>query len=119
MDFLKESEDPYNTADETAILRQLDSLEKQSHAGALFEDLRRHPAWMKVEEYMKNQIEESQNKIFSDPEGDHRKVIFQIQGIVKLRNWIHSQSLAGQIASKAIAEHFKAVAAERRSLGME
>lgn len=119
MDFLKLSEDPYNSDEETKILKQLDSLEKQSHAGALFEDLRRHPAWQKVEEYMKNQIEESQNKIFSDPEGDHRKVIFQIQGIVKLRNWINAQSLAGQIASRAIAEHFKAVSDEKRSLGIE
>lgn len=119
MDFGEMAKDPYNSSDETKILQQLESLEKQSHAGALFEDLRRHPAWQKVEEYMKNQIEESQNKIFSDPEGDHRKVIFQIQGIVKLRNWIHAQSLAGQIASRAISEHFKAIEDEKRSLGIE
>lgn len=119
MDFKEMAADPYNLPEEKKILNQLDSLEKQAHAGALFEDLRRHPAWQKIEEYMKNQIEESQNKIFADPEGDHRKVIFQIQGIVKLRNWIHSQSLAGQIASRAIAEHFKAVQEEKRSLGIE
>lgn len=119
MDFAEMSKDPYNTTDETKILQQLDGLEKQAHVGALFEDLRRHPAWHKVEEYMNSQIEEAQKKVFSDPDGDHRKVIFQIQGIVKLRNWINAQSLAGQIASKAIAEHFKAVAEERRSLGIE
>lgn len=119
MDFAKEAEDPYNTPDETSILRQLDVLERQAHAGALFEDLRRHPAWMKVEEYMKNFIDEHQKKVFSDPDGDHRKIIFQVQGMVKLRNWIYAQSLAGQIASKAIATHFKSVDEEKRAMGLE
>jgi len=119
MDFAEMAKDPYNLPDEAKILQQLDSLEKQAHTGALFEDLRRHPAWQKIEEYMKNAIEESQRTIFNDADGDHRKVIFQIQGMVKLRNWIHAQSLAGQIASKAIQEHFKAVEDDRRSLGIE
>jgi hypothetical protein len=118
MDFQEMAKDPYNLPEETKILQQLDSLERQAHAGALFEDLRRHPAWQKVEEYMKNYIEESQKKIFQDADGDHRKAIFQVQGMVQLRNWIHGQSLAGQIASRAIAEHFKAVAEEKRSLGI-
>ncbi len=118
MDFQKEAQDPYNTQDETQILTQLDVLEKQAHAGALFEDLRRHPAWQKIEEYMKNYIDESQKKIFSDPDGDHRKAIFQVQGMIKLRNWIHGQSLAGQIASRAIQEHFKAVEADKQQLGL-
>lgn len=119
MDFNEMSKDPYNSTEETKILKQLDSLERQAHVGALFEDLRRHPAWMKVEEYMNNQIEQSQRAIFQDPDGDHRKAIFKIQGMVLLRNWINGQSLAGQIASKAIAEHFKAVDDEKRSLGIE
>ncbi len=119
MDFKKESENEWNQPEETKILKQLDILERQAHAGALFEDLRRHPAWQKIEEYMKNSIEESQKLIFSDPDGDHRKAIFQIQGMVKLRNWIHGQSLAGQIASRAIQEHFKAVEEDKRSLGIE
>lgn len=119
MDFAKEAEDPYNTDEEKKILLQLDNFERQAHAGALFEDLRRHPAWQKVEEYMKAQIEESQKTIFSDPDGDHRKVIFQIQGIVKLRNWINAQVMAGNIASRGIAEHFKAVQQEKEQLGIE
>lgn len=119
MDFAKEAADPYNTSEETKILHQLDSLERQAHVGALFEDLRRHPAWQKVEEYMNNQIEQGQKTIFSDPDGDHRKAIFKVQGIIMLRNWINAQSLAGQIASRAIAEHFKAVQDEKQSLGIE
>jgi hypothetical protein len=119
MDFGELAKDPYNLREETNILNQLDSLERQAHAGALFEDLRRHPAWQKIEEYMKNSIEESQKTIFSDPDGDHRKAIFQVQGMVKLRNWIHAQSLAGQIASRAIAEHFKAVQEEKDALGLQ
>ena len=119
MDFEKEAADPYNSDDETKILLQLANFEKQAHAGALFEDLRRHPAWTKIEEYMKNQIEESQKVIFNDPDGDHKKVIFQIQGMIKVRNWIYAQCLAGQIASKGIQEHFKAVENDKRSLGIE
>ena len=119
MDFEKEAEDPYNSDEEKKILLQLANYEKQSHAGALFEDLRRHPAWVKLEEYMKNQIEESQKTIFGDPDGDHRKVIFQIQGMIKIRNWVYAQCLAGQIASKGIQDHFRAVEAEKRSLGIE
>lgn len=119
MDFAEMAKDPYNTDDETKILKSLESFEKQAHSGALFEDLKRHPAWQKVEEYMKNQIEESQTKVFSDPDGDHRKIIFQIQGIVKLRNWVNAQILAGNIAARGITEHFKAVQAEREHLGMQ
>ena len=119
MDFKAMAEDPYNLPEETKILKQLDVLERQAHSGALFEDLRRHPAWQKIEEYMKNSIEESQKTIFSDPDGDHRKAIFQVQGMIKLSNWIHAQSLAGQIASRAISEHFKAVQEEKDSLGMQ
>lgn len=119
MDYLKEAEDPYNTDDEKKTLLALDSLERQAHAGALFEDLRRHPAWQKVEEYMRNFMTESQNKVFADPDGDHRKVVFQVQGMIKLRNWIFAQSLAGQLASKGIADHFKAVEEEKRSMGIE
>lgn len=118
MDFNELSKDPYNTPDETHILKQLDSLEKQAHTGALFEDLRRHPAWQKIEEYMKNYMEENQKKIFSDPDGDHRQAIFRVQGMIMLRNWIHGQSLAGQIASRAIAKHFDEVRAERENLGL-
>jgi hypothetical protein len=117
MDFKAMAEDPYNLPEETKILKQLDNLEKQAHSGALFEDLHRHPAWQKIEEYMKNQIEESQKVIFGDPDGDHRKAIFQIQGMVKLRNWINAQRLAGQIASKAIQVHFKEVEAEKNMMG--
>lgn len=119
MDYLKAAEDPYNSEEEVKILRQLDGLEKQAHAGALFEDLKRHPAWHKVEEYMTNFITESQNTVFSDPDGDHKKIIFQVQGMVRLRNWINGQSLAGQIASRAINEYFKAVDEDKRSLGIE
>jgi hypothetical protein len=118
MDFEAAAKDEYNLPEETKILEQLANLEKQTHAGALFEDLRRHPAWQKIEEYMKNYIEESQKKIFSDPDGDHRKAIFQVQGMILLRNWIHGQSLAGQIASRAIQEHFKAVQEEKQQLGI-
>lgn len=119
MDFNEMAKDPYNTDEETKILKALDGFERQAHAGALFEDLKRHPAWQKVEEYMTNQIEESQKTVFSDPDGDHRKVIFQIQGIVKLRNWINAQIMAGNLAAKGISEHFKAVEDEKRSLGIE
>lgn len=113
------AQDPYNSADETRILYQLDSLEKQAHTGAIFEDLRRHPAWHKVEEYMNNTIQEGQKAIFNDADGDHRKAIFQVQGMVKLRNWINAQALAGQIASRAISEHFKSVQSEKEQLGIE
>ena len=119
MDFAAEAKNEWNTQEETHILKQLDVLEKQAHAGALFEDLKRHPAWQKIEEYMKHSIEDAQKRIFSDPDGDHRKAIFQIQGMVKLRNWIHGQSLAGQIASRAIQEHFKAVESDKESLGLQ
>lgn len=119
MDFESMAKDEYNTSEETKILNQLASLEKQAHAGALFEDLRRHPAWQAIEEYMKNFIEESQSTIFKDPDGDHRKIIFQVQGMVRLRNWVNGQSLGGQIASRAISEHFKAVDEEKRSLGLQ
>lgn len=119
MDFNEMSKDPYNSDEETKILTQLDSLERQSHSGALFEDLKRHPAWQKIEEYMNNQLEAAQKVIFADPDGDHRKAIFQMQGMVKLRNWVNAQSLAGQIASRAISEHFKSVQEDKRSLGIE
>jgi hypothetical protein len=119
MDFEELAKDPYNLPEETKIANQLANLEKQAHAGALFEDLRRHPAWQKIEEYMKHFIEESQNSIFKDPDGDHRKLIFQVQGMVRLRNWIHGQSIAGQIASKAIQEHLLAVEQDKRSMGLE
>lgn len=119
MDFKEMSNDPYNLPEETKILQQLDNLEKQAHAGALFEDLRRHPAWQKIEEYMNNFIKESESAIFRDADGDHRKAIFQVQGMIRLRNWIHGQSLAGQIASRAIAVHFKSVEDDKRSLGIE
>lgn len=119
VDFAKEAEDPYNTEEEKRILLQLDTLERQAHAGALFEDLRRHPAWHKVEEYMNNFIEQSQKKIFGDPDGDHKKAIFQVQGMITLRNWINAQSIAGQIASKAIADHLKTVQQEKEQLGIE
>lgn len=119
MDFEAMAKDPYNLPEETKIANQLANLEKAAHAGALFEDLKRHPAWQKVEQYMSNFIEESQSGIFKDPDGDHRKVIFQVQGMVRLRNWVNGQSLAGQVASRAISEHFKAVAEEKRSLGIE
>lgn len=118
MDFQKEAEDPFNTQDERSILLQLDSLERQSHAGALFEDLKRHPAWRKVEEFMNTFMEESNKKLFNDPDGDHRKVIFQVQGMARLRNWINAQSLAGQIASRAMQEHYKSVEDEKKALGM-
>jgi hypothetical protein len=119
MDFAEMAKDEFNTEDQKQILNQLDNLERQAHAGALFEDLRRHPAWKKVEEYIDNFMKESNNKIFADPDGDHRKVIFQVQGVVRLRNWINAQSLGGQIASKAIADHFKAINDEKKALGLE
>lgn len=119
MDFLEASKDEYNSEEETKILLQLDSFERQAHAGALFEDLKRHPAWKAVEAYMDNLIKEASAQIFNDPDGDHRKMIFQVQGLVKLRNWINAQSLAGQIAAKGIAEHYNAVASERKALGLE
>ena len=119
MDFLKEAEDPYNTEEEKNTLLKLDALERQAHAGALFDDLRRHPAWKKIEEYMTNFMQEEQNRVFGDPDGDHRKVIFQVQGMLKLRNWIYAQSLAGQIASKGIQEHYKDIAEEKKALGLE
>lgn len=119
MDFGEMAKDEFNTDDEKQTLLKLESLEKQAHAGALFEDLRRHPAWLKVEEYMKNFMEEQNKAIFNDPDGDHRKIIFQVQGMIRLRNWIYMHSLAGQIASKGIAEHFAAIAAEKKDLGLE
>lgn len=119
VDFAKEAEDPFNSDEEKRILLQLDSLEKQAHIGALFEDLYRHPAWHKVEEYMDNFIEQSQKKIFGDPDGDHKKIIFQVQGMVTLKNWINAQRLAGQIASKTIADHLKTVQQEKEQLGIE
>jgi hypothetical protein len=119
MDFAEMAKDEFNSPDEKATLQQLDNLERAAHAGALFEDLKRHPAWRKVEEYMDNVMKESNNQIFNDPDGDHRKVIFQVQGMVKLRNWINAHSLAGQIAGRAIAEHFKAISDEKKSLGFE
>jgi|SRR5579864_1051327 len=119
MDFAKEAEDPYNTEEEKNTLMKLDALERQAHAGALFEDLRRHPAWKKVEEYINNYMQEENTKIFNDPDGDHRKVIFQVQGMTKLRNWIYAQSAIGQVASKAIADHFKAINEEKKALGLE
>jgi hypothetical protein len=119
MDFAEMAKDEFNTEDETKILLQLDNFERQAHAGALFEDLQRHPAWKKVEEYIDNFIKESNNKIFSDPDGDHRKAIFQVQGVVMLRNWINAQKLAGHIAAKGIAAHFKAISDEKKALGLE
>lgn len=117
--FQEMAKDEFNSEDETKILLQLDSFERQAHVGALFEDLQRHPAWRKVEDYIDTFIKESNNKIFSDPDGDHRKAIFQVQGIVMLRNWINAQKLAGNIAAKGITEHFKALSDEKRSLGLE
>lgn len=119
MDFEEMAKDEFNTDDEKQTLLQLANLEKQAHAGALFEDLRRHPAWQKVEEYMKNFMEEQNRAVFNDPDGDHRKVIFQVQGMIKLRNWIYMQSLAGQVASRGIAQHFKAIEEEKKALGLE
>src|SRR5579862_4621574 len=119
MDFAEMAKDEWNSEEETKILNQLDNFERQAHAGALFEDLQRHPAWKKVEEYIDNFIKESNNKIFSDPDGDHRKAIFQVQGVVMLRNWINAQKLAGHIAAKGIAEHFKAISDEKKALRSE
>lgn len=117
--FEEMSKDPYTSEEEVKILTQLDNFERQAHAGALYEDLQRHPAWRKVEEYIDNFIKEANNKIFSDPDGDHRKAIFQVQGIVMLRNWINAQKLAGQIAARGIAQHFKDISDEKKSLGLE
>ena len=119
MDFAEMAKDEFNTEDEKNALLKLDALERQAHSGALFDDLRRHPAWKKVEEYMNSFMHEEQNKVFNDPDGDHRKVIFQVQGMIKLRNWIYAQSLAGQIASKSIQDHFKTVQEEKNALGLE
>jgi hypothetical protein len=119
MDFQEMAKDEFNTEEETRTLLQLDNFERQAHTGALFEDLQRHPAWRKVEEYIDNFIKESNNKIFSDPDGDHRKAIFQVQGVIMLRNWINAQRLAGHIAAKGIADHFKAISDEKKALGLE
>jgi len=119
MDFAEMAKDEYNTEEERKTLLNLDSLERQAHAGALFEDFKRHPAWKKVEEYIDGFIAEGQKAIFSDPDGDHRKMIFQVQGMVRIKNWINIQALAGQIASKGIADHFKEVAEEKKALGLE
>jgi hypothetical protein len=119
MDFAEMAKDEFNTEEETKTLLQLDSFERQAHAGALFEDLKRHPAWKAVEIYIDNFIKEANNNIFNDPDGDHRKLIFQVQGVVKLRNWISAQSLAGQIAAKGIADHYKTISDEKKSLGLE
>jgi hypothetical protein len=119
MDFEEMSKDPYNTDEETKILHQLANLETQAHEGALFEDLKRHPAFQKLERYMDSVISDSKNTIFNDPDGDHKKVVYQVQGLVKLRNWVNAQVLAGQIASKGINEHFKAVQEEKKQLGIE
>ena len=119
MDFAELAKDPYNSDEETKILLQLENLETQAHAGALFEDLKRHPAYQKIEHYMESFISDSKNTIFNDPDGDHRKTVYQVQGMVRLRNWINAQILAGNIASRAINEHFKAVQAEKKELGIE
>jgi hypothetical protein len=119
MDFGEMAKDAYNTEDETKILLQLESLETQAHAGALFEDLKRHPAYQKMEKFMESFISDSKNTIFNDPDGDHKKTVYQVQGMVKLRNWINAQVLAGQIASKAINDHFKSVQQEKEQLGIE
>ena len=119
MDFGEMAKDPYNCDEETKIFLQLENLEGQAHSGALFEDLKRHPAYQKIEKYMESFISDSKNTIFNDPDGDHRKTVYQVQGMVKLRNWINAQVLAGNIASKAINEHFKSVQEEKKQLGME
>ena len=111
--------DEFNSEDETKILLQLENLEGQAHSGALFEDLKRHPAYQKIENYMDSFMNDSKNTIFNSPEGDHKKVVYQVQGMVRLRNWINAQVLAGNIASKAINEHFSAVKDEKEQLGIE
>jgi hypothetical protein len=118
MDFKKLADDPYNSEDEKKILLQLESLETQAHSGALFEDLKRHPAYQKIERFMESFISDSKNTIFNDPDGDHRKIVYQVQGMVRLRNWINSQVLAGQIAAKGINDHFAAVQSEKEQLGI-
>lgn len=119
MDFGEMAKDEYNTEEETKILQQLANLETQAHEGAMFEDLKRHPAYQKVERYMDSVISDSKNTIFNDPDGDHKKVVYQVQGLIKLRNWINGQVLAGNIAAKGINDHFKAVQAEKKALGIE
>lgn len=119
MDFGELAKDEYNSDDERHILLQLEQLEGQAHAGALFEDLKRHPAYQKLENYMESVISDSKNLIFNDPDGDHKKMIYQIQGMVKLRNWVNAQILAGQIASKGINQHFKSVQQEKEQLGIQ
>jgi len=111
--------DPYNSDEEKKILSQLQNLEEQAHTGALFEDLKRHPAYQKLEKYMDSLMNDSKNTIFNDPDGDHRKIVYQIQGVNKIRNWVNAQMLAGQIASRGITDHFKAVQAEKEQLGIE
>jgi hypothetical protein len=113
------AKDEYNTEDETKILLQLESLEGQAHTGALFEDLKRHPAYQKIENFMDSFMNDSKNTIFNNPDGDHKKVVYQVQGMVRLRNWINAQVLAGNIASRAINEHFSAVQKEKQDLGIE
>jgi hypothetical protein len=119
MDFGEMAKDEYNSDDEKKILLQLQNLEEQAHAGALFEDLKRHPAYQKLDRYMDSLMNDSKNTIFNDPDGDHRKIVYQIQGINKIRNWVNAQTLAGQIASKGITDHFKAVQDEKQQLGIE
>jgi hypothetical protein len=119
MDFNEMAKDEYNSAEETQILHQLATMEEQSHAGALFEDMKRHPAYQKLERYMESFISDSKNTIFNDPEGDHRKMIFQVQGMIRVRNWVNAQILAGHIASKGIKTHFDAVQEEKQQLGIE
>jgi hypothetical protein len=119
MNFAEMAKDPYNSDEETRTLLQLENLESQAHTGALFEDLKRHPAYQKIENFMESFISDSKNTIFNDPDGDHRKTVYQVQGMVKLRNWINAQILGGNIASKAINDHFKSVAEEKKQLGIE
>lgn len=119
MNFGEMAKDEFNSDDEKQILLRLEQFEGQAHAGALFEDLKRHPAYQKLERYMESFMAEAQNVIFSSPDGDHKKVVYQVQGMVKLRNWVNAQILAGNIASKGIATHFNAVKAEKEQLGIE
>jgi len=119
MNFGEMAKDEFNSSDETKILLQLEGLEGQAHAGALFEDFKRHPAYAKFEKFMDSFINDSKNTIFNDPDGDHRKVVYQVQGMVRVRNFINAQILAGQIASRAINDHFVAVQEEKKQLGIE
>ena len=119
MDFGEMAKDEFNSDEEKKILLQLENLEGQAHAGALFEDFKRHPAYAKFEKFMDSFINDSKNTIFNDPDGDHRKVVYQVQGMVRVRNFINAQVLAGQIASKAINQHFNAVQDEKKQLGIE